>query len=230
VYDAQAIEDQWRKAYGRTGAVIEYGGDPPGPLPVVDGLEHRGYVLLVARFVPENTVLEFLDAAVDLSRETDVVLVGSSGYGGPLDDRVASLAAQNERIHWLGHVSDDDLLFSLWQHAGVYFHGHSVGGTNPALVQAMACGAPIVARDTIYNREVLGEAGSFVAPDSGAITDAVLSLLSAPERQEASSNSALERARERYPWTRICQAYGDVLRTVLPQRRDGGGTQPLARP
>ena len=54
-----------------------------------------------------------------------------------------------------GSLTDDRKLYLLWQNCGAYFHGHSVGETNPALVQAMACGAPTIARDTVFNREVL---------------------------------------------------------------------------
>ena len=111
---------------------------------------------MVARFVPENSVSAFFDAAAAISRRAPVVIVGSSGYGGPLDERASQLADSNPDVQWRGHINDDQELFALWQHAGVYFHGHSVGGTNPALVQAMACGAPVLARDTVYNREVLG--------------------------------------------------------------------------
>ncbi|PWJ43415.1 Glycosyltransferase involved in cell wall bisynthesis [Quadrisphaera granulorum] len=207
VYDADELERIWREKFHRDGVVIAYGGDIPAPLPVVDGLERRGYALMVARFVPENTVNEFFDAAKIISKAADVVVVGSSGYGGELDERAKALADSNERVHWLGHVSDDDKLFSLWQHAGAYFHGHSVGGTNPALVQALACGAPVVARDTPYNREVLGGTGTLVKPEAPAIANAVLSLLADRERQERHSAEAVQRIRDAYLWDSICGAY-----------------------
>ena len=211
VYDSHEIGRRWAQDFGRDGVVIAYGGDQPAELPVVEGLTHRGYALMVARFVPENTVAEFLDAAASLSEHMDVVIVGSSGYGGPLDQRAESLAARQSRVHWLGHVSDDDKLFSLWQHAGAYFHGHSVGGTNPALVQAMACGAPIVARDTVYNREVLGPGGQFVEPNAVAIAAAVLRTVSDAVLQEDLSHAALARVRAAYLWPDICAAYETTL-------------------
>lgn len=138
VFDAHAIGDYWKREFNRDGIYIPYGGRFREELPVEPGLTHRGYVLVVARFVPENTIPEFLTAAEKLSTEWPVVIVGSSGYGGELDQQAESLAARNPNVRWLGHVANDDRLHSLWQHAGAYFHGHSVGGTNPALVQAMA--------------------------------------------------------------------------------------------
>src|SRR5690606_11197385 len=173
VFDAEAIGDRWKRDYGRDGYFIPYGGETRSDLPLDPGLKRRRYVLFVARFVPENTVAEFLEAAADVARDADVVIVGSSGYGGEFDEKARALDASNPRVHWLGHVSDDRRLLGLWHHAGAYFHGHSVGGTNPALVQAMANGAPIVARDTVYNREVLADTGTFVAPEPAAIASAL---------------------------------------------------------
>jgi glycosyltransferase involved in cell wall biosynthesis len=212
VFDSRAIEERWRTDFARDGFFIPYGGDAPVDLPLVDDLQHRRYVLMVARLVPENTVSQFLDAAARLSEVVDVVLVGSSGYGGELDRRAAALAAGHERFRWLGHLSDDDKLLSLWQHAGACFHGHSVGGTNPSLVQAMACGAPIVARDTVYNREVLHAAGLLVQPDTRAIGDALLSLLADPDLQERLSRAASARVADEYSWHGVCASYDRALR------------------
>ncbi|WP_286345193.1 glycosyltransferase [Frondihabitans sucicola] len=166
--------------------------------------------------MPENTIDEFVKAAEIVGRTHDVVIVGSTGYGGELDERVSALAEANPRVTWLGHLSDDRRLFALWQHAGAYFHGHSVGGTNPALVQAMLCGAPTVARDTVYNREVLDDAGVFVPPDPEAIASALMALLDDPERQEELSRAVEARARAHYLWDDICQRYESELRRLFP--------------
>ncbi|QXW04666.1 glycosyltransferase [Rhodococcus globerulus] len=215
LYDAEGIAGRWEASFGRSGTVIPYGGEDPGPLPTPDGLNSGRYVLMVARFVPENTVEEFFDAAENLANEVDVVIVGSSGYGGEFDERAESLQRSNDRVHWYGHVSDDRLLFSLWQHAGAYFHGHSVGGTNPALVQAMACGAPIVARDTIFNREVLGDCALFAAPNSEQITDSIRSLISDKTLQARLGSAAKVRAAKYYSWESVCLGYQDLLKEAI---------------
>ncbi|MBT2518461.1 glycosyltransferase [Streptomyces sp. ISL-90] len=211
VYDAQAIADRWEQDFERFGDVIPYGGDPSSPLPVPEGLESGQYVLVVARFVPENTISEFLEAAEGLAKRWPVVIVGSSGYGGEIEERVEELARTNERVKWLGHVSDDHRLFALWQHAGVYFHGHSVGGTNPALVQAMALGAPIVARDTVFNREVLATAGEFALPHPTAIESAIERLMEDQPRRQKLSEAAKSRAAEHYSWDSVCDGYEQSL-------------------
>ncbi len=215
VFDAIAIKTYWRATFDAGGIFIPYGGDTPAGLPVPPGLTHRGYVLMVARFVPENSIDEFFRAVPAIAARHPVVLVGSSGYGGQWDDAAEKLAAANPAVSWLGHVSNDSLLLSLWQHAGVYFHGHSVGGTNPALVQAMAAGAPIVARDTVYNQEVLGARGWFVAPKPDAISAEILGRMGNPAELDEASRANAERARQHYSWPQVCEAYETALRALL---------------
>jgi len=215
VYDSKEIAARWRSEFGLEGEFIAYGGDVVEPLPIEPGLTHRGYVLVVARFVPENTIPEFLVAAEALSRLWPVVIVGSSGYGGLLEEQARALSNSAPNVKWLGHLSDDRRLLSLWQHAGVYFHGHSVGGTNPTLVQAMATETPIVARDTPYNREVLGNHGVFCDPTPEHITAAISTLMSDPALQEKQGAALFARSRESYTWNGVCQAYDSALTRLV---------------
>jgi glycosyltransferase involved in cell wall biosynthesis len=216
VYDSHEIGRRWKADFGLDGEFIPYGGDEPSELPVEPGLTHRGYILLVARFVPENTVPQFVEAAETLSKKYPVVIVGSSGYGGEIEAQVADLARRNPSVQWLGHVSDDDRLLSLWQHAGVYFHGHSVGGTNPALVQAMAAGAPVVARDTVYNREVLGYDAILTLPTASGIANVVAMAMESPELLQKSSAQNVLRARAHYSWNGVNSRYEEALLNLIP--------------
>jgi glycosyltransferase involved in cell wall biosynthesis len=219
IADSREIGAFWQRNFDRSSVFIPYGGDlPDKDLEPIDGLERRGYVLLVARFVPENTVAEFLDAAERIAQRYPVVIVGSSGSGGPLEARVRSLSASNRDVTWLGHLADDRKLYSLWQNCGVYFHGHSVGGTNPALVQAMACGAPTIARDTVFNREVLMDAGLFVPPNPSDIDAAIRHLMTNPTLRDSLSANAQERASDRFTWQSICVAYERVLCDAMDRR------------
>ncbi|WUI29198.1 glycosyltransferase [Mycobacterium sp. NBC_00419] len=215
IFDARAIESYWQKTFRATGTFIPYGGEVPPPLPVPDGLVHRGYVLVVARFVPENSVPQFFEAVRTIAAKHPVVIVGTTGYGGELDDAARQLASDWPTVTWLGHVSNDALLLALWQHAGVYFHGHSVGGTNPALVQAMAAGAPTLARDTVYNREVLGPAGRFVPGDPQAIARAVLDMMDDRAGLDRASRTNQTRAEDDYSWKQVCTEYEQALRALL---------------
>lgn len=216
IVDAEAIGDYWREKYGRESVFIPYGGDPADATVVPLDLDDRGYVLVVARFVPENTIGEFLDAIEMLPDDRDVVIVGSSGYGGELEERAARIAGARSNVRWLGHLSDDELLHALWTHAGVYFHGHSVGGTNPALVQAMALGAPTLALDTVYNREVLGqEHGQFVRADAAEIARGISALIDDSSEQDRISATSRTRAASRYSWSSVTQTYEITMRRLV---------------
>ncbi|WIE65416.1 glycosyltransferase [Curtobacterium sp. MCLR17_036] len=214
IVDAKAIGAHWAEHLGRRGQFIPYGGDPR-PTHADIPFESGKYVLVVARFVPENTIAEFFEAAPELARTHDVVIVGSSGFGGELDEQAQVLTERHDRVHWLGHVNDDALLHTLWSEAGAYFHGHSVGGTNPALVQAMALGAPVIARDTVYNREVLGPDAAFTEPHPAAIVAAIRAVLDSDERRHALSDAGRRRAADVYSWDKVCAAYDELLRAQL---------------
>ncbi|WPU08583.1 glycosyltransferase [Pseudarthrobacter oxydans] len=215
VADSKEIQRRWKAEFGRDSHFIPYGGEMTGELPVPEGQKHRGYILIVARFVPENTVGEFFDAVETLAHEYPVVIVGSTGYGGELDARATYLAEHNNSVTWMGHVSDDQKLHALWQHAGAYFHGHSVGGTNPALVQAMACGAPIVARDTVYNREVLADTASFVVADPEGIANALRQVMERSAGGSFDPSGLKNRAQEFYSWRGVCKDYDAALQEQL---------------
>ena len=219
ICDSVEIGRFWRDNFQRDGVFIPYGGDlPSGQHEVLAGLEKRNYVLLVARLVPENSIGEFLDAAEAVVDEFSVVVVGSSGSGGPLEERISGLAKKHDQFIWLGHVSNDQLLSSLWQNCGAYFHGHSVGGTNPALVQAMASGAPTIARDTVFNREVLQDSGLFVPPEPREIAAATRLLMSSPALQNSLGTKAKTRACGSFSWDSICSAYEDALLEATDRR------------
>jgi glycosyltransferase involved in cell wall biosynthesis len=192
---------------------VPYGGDvpgdPPGPRRLAGlGLDPGGYVLIVARLVPENNVLPMLEAATRTG--APVVVVGSGG-GNEVEARVRARHAP-PRVRALGHVFDQELLSTLWAHCGVYLHGHSVGGTNPALVQALGLGAPVLAYDTPFNREVLVREELLVPLDPEVIAERARGLLaSAPKRSDA-ADWGFKRVDEVYNWEAVCDGYETALR------------------
>ncbi|MFC9350472.1 glycosyltransferase [Arthrobacter sp. NPDC057013] len=210
IADSKEIARRWHTEFARSSLFIPYGGDSGQELGT-DSFLRRKYILAVARFVPENTIPEFLQAAKALSADYEIVIVGSSGYGGPLEDEVKELVAANSNVHWLGHIADDQRLLALWKNCGAYFHGHSVGGTNPALVQAMANGAPVVARDTVYNREVLSNEGSFCEPQPQSIEAAIRQVMESSLEQDRLEQVSLRRVEEGYTWQAVCAAYDEAL-------------------
>lgn len=223
IADSVHIAEYWKVNFGRSPVFIPYGGTEP--INEVNSLRPKeGFLLYVARFVPENHFKEFLDSLTYLDQSIPVVIVGSSNGKSPMNDQLDALKKSRGNITALGNVKNEEFLNNLWAYAGVYFHGHSVGGTNPALVQAMASGCPIVAYDSIFNREVLGDAGLF--------TDALPSLM-AKKFEEVLLNRKLQaelaqkaqlRARQYYAWSNVVNNYEKLMISEYSQKRKQAGS------
>lgn len=217
ICDSLEIARRWNAMFGVTGTYIPYGGTPRAS--TVESAEQLNLVTLVARLVPENSISEFCQA-VDIlgDRGIEVMIVGSGAAGSQSETDVQALASRWDHVTRLGHIADDSRLDELWRTCGVYFHGHSVGGTNPALVQAMAQGAVVLARDTVYNREVLEEAGLFVQPTADSIAAGIMTAMAMPpaERQ-ARRDAAMARAAAMFSWEAVAASYVQVIQRLFEQ-------------
>jgi glycosyltransferase involved in cell wall biosynthesis len=215
ICDSRAIGEIWSDLFNRDSTFIPYGA------PVLTGvgrdrlasvgLADRPYLLSVARLVPENNVDLTLDA-IDLLAQTDVttVIVGASVGDSPIADRLRSLT-EKRRVLWLGHVADQELLNQLWANCTVYIHGHSVGGTNPSLLQAMGAGAPTLALDTRFNAEVIDAPEQLYRADAKDLAARIDSLLGDPERRAAIASAGRRRIAADYSWDAVCAGYLGVL-------------------
>ncbi len=215
VCDSQALGDVWEAEFGRTSVFIPYGGEvrePMGDTRIRDlGLETGSYALSVARLAPENNVELTLDAIELLGdRAPKAVIVGSANFDNPITSRLEALQERG-KVLWLGHVADQELLAELWQNAGVYVHGHSVGGTNPALLQALGAGAPTIALDTVFNREVLPLDAHLYSASADALAARISDLCAARDSQLALIESGREAVMARYSWDSVCRDYTDLL-------------------
>ena len=214
VFDSRALGVAWRERFGRDGHFIPYGAPVLRDIGSSRLRESRlplnGYILVVARVVPENNVDLLLDALAYLPTNPRVVVVGDANYEHATIRRLRHLADEG-RIHWLGHVDDQALLEELWANAGVYWHGHSVGGTNPALLQGLGAGAPTIALDTLFNREVLVHDDQLVPNDPVALGERIVQVLESPTIARSFRNWGQKVVRERYSWDGVCDQYQRLL-------------------
>jgi glycosyltransferase involved in cell wall biosynthesis len=208
IADARAIADHVRRSYGRESVYIPYGApviEPGNELLAEAGLERRGYHLVVARFEPENHVELIVRGFVASSSTSPLVVVGSAPYSDDYRQRVATAAAGDPRVRLMGSVWDQRLLDQLYANCISYLHGHSVGGTNPSLLRAMGAGAPVIAYDVVFNREVTGGHAKFFRDTSG-----VRRCVEASERQATGNGQAdfaRERALKHYVWADVAADY-----------------------
>jgi glycosyltransferase involved in cell wall biosynthesis len=215
VVDSQAIGDVWRSRFGVESTFIPYGatlGGQAGSAKLRNlGIEPGTYALAVARLVPENNV-ELLLEALRRRRETlATVVVGSASGPSVLESELRRLSEAQPNFHWLGHVNDDDLLAQLWTHCRVYFHGHSVGGTNPALLQALACGSPTIALDTPFNREVIDHPDNLTVADPALLAAKIAAVVNDAPLRAAMAERGRAIVTARYLWEDVCRRYADLL-------------------
>lgn len=220
VTDSQAIGLYWTKEFGRGSTFIPYGSGEvkSGCADRIEllGLEPGGYALIVARLVPENNVDIALDAFESLPTRP-MVVVGTANYRSPLAARVTKLSNVYPQFRALGHISDQRLLSALWANARIYIHGHSVGGTNPALLQAMGAGVPVFAYDTPYNKEVVHGVG-WLWRDRLELSRLLDDLWNDSDARMEAAERARARVRTSYRWEDVLQAYEERLVRIA---RDG---------
>jgi len=199
-------------------SVVAYGAElelEPDPAVLLSlGLRRHGYYLCVARIEPENHVLEIVRAHARARATRALLVVGDLGRAGRYGD--ACRAAAGATARFLGPVFDRRTLFALRHDSAAVLHGHSVGGTNPSLLEAMAAGAPLLVHENPFNREVLEErARTFRDEDELAALLREAEAWSAEERlRQGRANRA--RIEERYTWERVADEYAALLRASFP--------------
>lgn len=215
IADSPAIAEYLRQTYQKSSTFIPYGADPavaPDPAHLhAYGLTAGSYLLAIARFVPENHLEEIIRGVLDSGYSGSLVMVGKTTetFGLYLQTTYAS-----SRLRFLGGIYDFQQLNSLRHYANLYFHGHSVGGTNPSLLEAMACEVPICAHDNVFNRSVLGENAHYFL-DSASISR----LLNKPNYEQSHPawvKANKEKIMTQYPWEQIIDDYERFFLELLP--------------
>jgi glycosyltransferase involved in cell wall biosynthesis len=207
VTDARVIQDYYSHAYGRETEYFPYGTDLE---PVPDdgtlgqlGLEADRYVLYVSRLEPENNAHVVIEAYVAVDSPLPLVVLGDAPYA---TDYIASLhATADPRIRFLGAIYGEGYRV-LRSHAAAYVQATEVGGTHPALVEAMGFGNAIVANDVPEHRETLGNAGRYYRGASQLAAE-LQAVLDDPALASHLGSEAQSRAREKYGWDAITAAY-----------------------
>ncbi|QXL83559.1 DUF1972 domain-containing protein [Comamonas sp. NLF-1-9] len=224
--DAQAIAEHYARRYPRGSpcSFIAYGADVPvtSTPPTLDlsswGLCAGQYVLVVARAEPENHLLEIVQGHASWAGDWPLVIVGdvqqaSSAY----QQRLRALAG--DKVRFVGPVYDARALTNLRLGAACHVHGHSVGGTNPSLLEALACGNLVVAHDNPFNREVARDAAQyFHTPAQLARALSAVHKLSAQARR-AASRRARNIVIEDYSWDRIVKQYEALMHSDIDRAR-----------
>jgi glycosyltransferase involved in cell wall biosynthesis len=211
ITDARQIETYYQERYGKQTHFIPYGAEigkvaASEVLPKL-GLERGGYFLYVSRMEPENNALLVREAFEQVAGPVKLALIGDAPYAQEYIERVRD--TRDPRVVMPGAIYGAGY-HELLSHCWAYIHATEVGGTHPALIEAMGRGALVLYLNTPENAEVAGGVGiPFEATDLTAKLESVL-LMPVEQRSEW-SRRAMERVAERYSWDAVTSQYEALL-------------------
>lgn len=221
VTDARSIQAYYREVHDAASAFIPYGA-PAGPVAGRDELDRRGltpggYVLYVSRLEPENNAHVVIEAHRRSGAPHPLVVVGGSAYGGDYEERLHAEAGP--LVTFTGFVFGDGYA-QLQSHAMLYVQATEVGGTHPALVEAMGYGNAVIALDTPEHREVLADAGLYYR-DTAQLAELMRDLAADPEARGRLAAAAQRRVREHFSWDAVTRQYEEACLVAITGSRHG---------
>ncbi|MCA9331244.1 glycosyltransferase, partial [Candidatus Saccharibacteria bacterium] len=218
--DSKVVQAYYKDTYSSTPPYIPYGSDvemlPPGETLARFGLEPGRYVLFVGRLVPENCAHHLVEAFRRLDTDYKCVIVGDAAYAEEYKNSLRSLAQGDPRIVFTGYVFGSGY-HELGSNAAIFVETSGVGGTHPALVEAMAHGSCVVTHDTPENMETIGDSGFGYKGNEGAkhLHSVLEKLLSNPQLVLEYAAKAQTRANTVYTWETVTDAYERLFYTTL---------------
>ncbi|RBP34663.1 glycosyltransferase involved in cell wall biosynthesis [Oceanihabitans sediminis] len=160
IADSIGIQNYLKNTYNINSEYIAYGAEifntPNQHILSEYNLEPYSYNMLIARLEPENNIETILDGVASSNNKTPFIVVGKhdvNAFGAYLKDKFK----HQPHIHFVGGIYNLEHLNNLRYYSNLYFHGHSVGGTNPSLLEAMSSRALIIANDNEFNKTILKE-------------------------------------------------------------------------
>jgi len=217
VSDAQVIHDYYLERYGKPSAVIAYGAplldrDPPPDLGRhgLEGIEPGRYILYVSRLEPENQADLVIRAYRDIPGDMPLLIVGDAPHASAFKARLAELAAADPRVRLTGAIYGIGYR-DLQRAALAYVQATSVGGTHPALIEAMGAGNLVLAFRTPENEEVTAGTGLLFS-DATELARQLRRVLAEPNSDEFDRfrSGARERVRMKYTWDAVTTQYEEL--------------------
>jgi glycosyltransferase involved in cell wall biosynthesis len=220
--DSNVVRAYYRDKYRIAPPYIPYGSEvditPPGETLKMFGLEPGKYILFVGRLVPENCAHHLVEAFRPLTTDLKCVIVGDAPYAQEYQGQLKAMAEGDPRLVFTGYVFGKGYQ-ELGSNACLFVEPSSVGGTHPALVEAMAFGNCVIVNNTPENLETIADAGfSYDGKiGAGALKQVLERLLDNPNLIQEYCEKATRRARTCYTWESVTDAY-EKLFTHLIQK------------
>ncbi|MFL6373522.1 MAG: DUF1972 domain-containing protein [Pyrinomonadaceae bacterium] len=219
VTDARVIRDYYKERYNADSTLIAYGAEiGRSPAPEVMKryeVDSDDYILYLSRLEPENNAAMVIEGFKKVDTKKKLIIVGDAPYADAYKEHLRSLADNDERIDFIGAIYGADKR-ALEQNCAAYIHATEVGGTHPALIEAMGAGNCCLVYNTPENAEVAGDAGLYYS-DADSLTELLTRVTSDPEMVESYRKRAQDRVRENYNWEKVTDEYENLLATIANQ-------------
>jgi glycosyltransferase involved in cell wall biosynthesis len=216
ITDAEAMRKFYLDEFNKETSMIAYGAyveSSTNPELISQfGVERDGYYLIASRLIPENHADLIMEGFLASGTKKKLVIAGGANYDSPFHRRLRELA--NDAVIFTGHIHDQQVIKELHCNCFAYLHGHSVGGTNPSLLKAMGYGNCIAALDTVFNREVLADAGVLFSKDPQNLAGIIRRLEAEPALVADLRRRGPERIQAEYTWPKIADQYDALFREV----------------
>lgn len=216
ITDAEAMRKIYLERFGKDTTMIAYGAyvesSEQPELVRGFGVEPGDYYLVAGRLVPENNADLIIRGFLESGSSKKLVIAGGANYESPFHRRLRDLAT--DRVIFTGHIHDQALLKELYCNSFAHLHGHSVGGTNPSLLRAMGYGACVLAYDTVFNREVLADAGLYFPNDATSLAALLSEVEAKSELIMDLRQRGPKRISDRYSWDKVTREYEDIFYEV----------------
>ena len=212
ITDAYGMRQLYLEKFNTPSACIAYGGNiEASEHPEIVrqyGLEPGGYYLIASRLVPENNAALIVEGFRKAQTNRVLAIAGDANYRSQWVIDLKNNAG--ERVRFLGHVDSMEHVKELHCNSYAYIHGHMMGGTNPALLKALAYGNCILAHANVFNAEVLGDYG-LLFRDADELAEQIHLIEQKPELAAEYRRRAPDRIRTVYNWERITSQYEELF-------------------
>ena len=224
------VKDKYKKKEGKT-TFIAYGAylkdikdiDEKTKLFMEKhNIKKREYYLIVGRFVPENNYELIIKEFMKSTTKKDLVIVSNVEHNKFYESlKVSTGFDKDERIKFVGPVYDQDILVRLRKNAKGYIHGHSAGGTNPSLLEALSITDVNILYNACYNMEVGEDAAVYFSNEEGSLCEQleIIEKFKSKEQNEF-GEKAKNRIKEEYTWEIVVKKYKKLFNKLLKEKNE----------
>jgi len=210
VADSIGIQQHLKTTYNTDSTFIPYGANifenPLRNILAEYDLQPYEYNLVIARMEPENNIETIIKGHLEAKLKRKLILIGN------LNNKFSQYLIskyQSNYIVFIGGVYDQNKLNNLRYYSNLYFHGHSVGGTNPSLLEAMASNSLICAHNNIFNKSIL-EKDAYYFNDANDINNILNSGIN-KKGDEEKLKINIAKIKTNYSWERIIKQYEELF-------------------